>query len=120
MALHRRECPNARYYLANEPDRCVPVEYVGNDGQVYQVYLTIVCLDRTGLLADIGSVFGENKTNITALRTQSHRDKTATLELAIEVRNTEHLDDIIKKVYAIGDILDVHRAFGSRDEGKTK
>lgn len=120
MALHRRECPNARYYLTNEPDRCVPVEYGGNEGQVYQVYLTIVCLDRTGLLADIGSIFGENKTNITALRTQSHRDKTATLELAIEVRNTEHLDDIIKKLYSLGDILDVHRAVGGREENRSK
>ena len=38
MALHRRECPNARDYLEREADRCMTVEYVGNDGQVYQVF----------------------------------------------------------------------------------
>ena len=57
----------------NEPDRCTRVEYVGNDGQVYQVFLIIECLDRMNLLADVGNMFGENKTNITAVKTQSHR-----------------------------------------------
>ena len=120
MALHRRECPNAQHYLKNEGDRCTGVEYVGSDNQVYQVFLIIDTLDRTGLLADVGTVFGENKTNITAVKTQSHRDKTATLELAVEVRNTGHLDTIIKKVYSMGDILGVHRATGGREEARVK
>jgi GTP pyrophosphokinase len=120
MALHRRECPNAQHYLEKEPDRCTPVEYVGNDGQVYQVFLIIETLDRTGLLADVGNIFGENKTNITAIKTQSHRDKTATLELAIEVRNTDHLATIIQKVHSLSDILDIHRATGGREEAKLK
>ena len=120
MALHRRECPNAQQYLVREPDRCTPVEYVGNDGQVYQVFLIIETLDRTGLLADVGNTFGENKTNITAVRTQSHRDGTATLELAIEVRDTDHLATILSKVRALSDILDIHRATGGREEAKLK
>ena len=120
MALHRRECPNARQYLASEPERCQPVEYVGGDTQVYQVFLLIDCLDRRGLLADVTATFAENKTFITAVKTQSHRDKTATLEFAVEVRNTEHLALIMQKVYALGDILDIHRATGGRDEPKLK
>jgi GTP diphosphokinase / guanosine-3',5'-bis(diphosphate) 3'-diphosphatase len=120
MALHRRECPNAMNYLKREPDRCTTVEYVGNDGQVYQVYLMIDTLDRTGLLGDVGSVFAENKTNITAVRTQSHRNKTATLELAIEVRNTEHLAAIIQKVFTLGDIIGVRRATGGREDPRVK
>jgi GTP pyrophosphokinase len=120
MALHRRECPNAQHALLTETDRCTAVEYTGGDGQVYQVYLIIDCMDRTGLLADVGTVFAENKTNITAVKTQSHRDKTATLELAVEVRNTEHLATLFQRVRALGDILDIHRATGGRDESKVK
>jgi guanosine-3',5'-bis(diphosphate) 3'-pyrophosphohydrolase len=120
MALHRRECKNLQNYLRTEPDRCTRVEYVGNDGQVYQVFLTIECLDRMNLLADVGNMFGENKTNITAVRTQSHPDKTATLELAIEVRNTEHLANIMQKVRGMGDILDIRRATAIRKEPRLK
>lgn len=118
MALHRRECPNAHQYLNHEQDRCTPVEYVGNDGQVYQVFLIVETLDRTGLLADVGHIFGENKTNITAVKTQSHRGKTATLELAIEVRNTVHLADIMQKLRSLGDILDLRRGSGGREEAR--
>ncbi len=120
MALHRRECPNALHYLATERDRCTPVEYVGNDGQVYQVFITLETLDRTGLLADVGLIFGENKTNITAVKTQSHRDKTATFELSIEVRNTDHLAHILQKVRTLSDILSIHRSTGSREDFKLK
>lgn len=120
MALHRRECPNAVQYLMRETDRCTAVEYVGNDGQVYQVYLRIESLDRRGLLGDVGSIFAENKTNITAVKTQSHRNKTATLDLSIEVRNTEHLATIIQKVYSLGDIMAVHRSNGGREETRSK
>jgi len=110
MALHRRECPNAKDALEHEPERCTPVEYCGNEGQVYQVYLIIETMDRTGLLADVSNTFSENKTFITAVKTQSHRDKTATLDVAIEVRDTEHLKMIIGKVGALPDILNIHRA----------
>jgi GTP diphosphokinase / guanosine-3',5'-bis(diphosphate) 3'-diphosphatase len=120
MALHRRECPNARHYLEREPDRCMSVEYGGNDGQVFQVFLVFETLDRQGLLADVGTLFAENKTNITAVKTQSHRDKTATLELAIEVRSTDHLDMIIQKMRNLSDIIDIHRAMGGRDEVRVR
>ena len=120
MALHRRECTNLQHYLLTEKDRCTRVEYVGSDGQVYQVFLTIECLDRINLLADVGNMFGENKTNITAVRTQSHPDKTATLELAVEVRNTEHLANIMQKVRAMGDILNIRRATAIRKEPRLK
>lgn len=110
LALHRRECPNAKDALEREPARCMPVAYIGNEGQVFQVFLIIETLDRTGLLADVSNTFAENKTFITAVKTQSHRDKTATLEVAIEVRDTEHLTLIIGKVGALPDILNIHRA----------
>ncbi len=110
MALHRRECPNAQQALQHEADRCMSVAYIGNEGQVFQVYLIIETVDRTGLLADVSNVFSENKTFITAVKTQSHRDRTASLEVAIEVRDTEHLKTIISKVNALPDILNIHRA----------
>lgn len=120
MALHRRECPNVKHYLEKEAERCTPVEYRGTDNQVFKVYINIDTLDRTGLLADVTNIFGENKTNITAIKTQSHKDKTATMELAIEVRNTEHLTQVIKKIFTISDVLDVHRANNRRNDSRIK
>ncbi len=109
MALHRRTCKNAATFLRDELERCRPVEYVGNEGQVYKVVLRMETIDRTGLLADVSAVFGENKTNITAVKTNSHRNHTVTMEISIEVRNTDHLTMILDKVRGMPDVLEADR-----------
>jgi len=116
MALHRAECVNVRHYERTEPERLVAVEYAGGDNQVYSVNLIITTLDRTGLLADIGSIFGELKTNITAVKTQSHRDRTATLEISLEVRDVDHLNRIGLAVRRLSDVLNIERAMGGREK----
>jgi guanosine-3',5'-bis(diphosphate) 3'-pyrophosphohydrolase len=116
MALHRSECPNVRQYVQTEPERLVPVEYAGGDSQVYSVNLNIETLDRTGLLADIGNIFGEMKTNITAVRTQSHRDRTATLGISLEVKDVDHLNRVCIAVRRLSDVLDIERALGGREK----
>jgi GTP pyrophosphokinase len=116
MALHRNECPNVKQYALREPERLVPVEYSGGDSQVYSVNLTIETLDRTGLLADIGSIFGELRTNITAVRTQSHRDGTASLSVSVEVKDVEHLSRLCLAVRRLSDVLDIQRSIGGREK----
>ena len=116
MALHRVECPNIKQYQVTEPERLVAVEYAGGDTQVYSVNLIIETLDRTGLLADIGNIFGELKTNITAVKTQSHRDRTATLGISLEVKDVDHLNRIGLAVRRLSDVLDIQRALGGREK----
>jgi len=116
MALHRKECPNVQQYEKTEPERLIAVDYAGGDTQVYSVNLFIETMDRTGLLADVGSVFGEMKTNITALRTQSHRDRTATLNISAEVKDVDHLNRLFLSIRRLPDILDVGRALGAREK----
>ncbi len=116
MALHRAECPNVRQYQETEPERLVPVEYAGSESQVYSVNLVVTTLDRTGLLADVGNIFGEMKTNITSVRTQSHRDGTATLGLSLEVKDVDHLNRLCLAVRRLSDVLDIERALGGREK----
>ncbi len=116
MALHRRECPNAQRALSNERERIVPIDFSGGEGQVYGIQLIIISMDRTGLLGDIGAVFGEMKTNITAIRTQSHRDHTATLNVTAEVADMEHLSRLLAGVRRLSDVLDVQRVLVGRED----
>jgi len=116
MALHRVECPNAKAAAIREPERLVPVQYAGGDNQAYSVALIVQTLDRTGLLADIGAIFAEMKTHITAVRTQSHRDRTATLEISLEVKDVEDLNRVCLSVQRLSDVLDIQRAMGGREK----
>ena len=115
IALHRIECPNVRHAQESEPERLIAVDYAGGANSVYSVNLLIETVDRTGLLADVGTVFGELKTNITAVKTQSHRDHTATLCIAAEVRDVEHLARVVQAVRRLPDVIDVSRQIGGRE-----
>jgi GTP pyrophosphokinase len=116
MALHRKECPNLRHYELNERERLIPVEYTSSDNQVYSVPLLILTTDRTGLLADVGNIFGEMKTFITKINTQSHRDRTATLHVTAEVKDVDHLNRLFLAIRRLPDVLDISRAIGGREK----
>jgi GTP pyrophosphokinase len=116
MALHRKECPNIRHYELTENERLIPVDYAGSDNQVYSVNLLIQTVDRTGLIADVGNIFGETKTFITKISTQSHRDRTATLLISAEVKDVDHLNRLFLAIRRLADVLDISRAIGSKEK----
>ncbi|MEP6755938.1 MAG: bifunctional (p)ppGpp synthetase/guanosine-3',5'-bis(diphosphate) 3'-pyrophosphohydrolase, partial [Chthonomonadales bacterium] len=116
ITLHRKECPNIKQYEKDvvENQRLTPVEYTGGDNQVYSVSLIIDCSDRTGLLADVGNIFGEQKTFITAINTRSFADGTAKFEISAEVRDVEHLAKVFLSVRRLTDVLDIDRRMGGK------
>jgi GTP pyrophosphokinase len=115
MALHRVECPNALHYMETEPERMISVDFESNDGtQLYAVQLVVSTLDRTGLLADIGNLFGETKTFITQLKTQSYKDRTATLNISAEVKDLEQLNRLFTALRRLPDMIEMGRALGGR------
>lgn len=109
ITLHRRSCVNVQNYLLNEPERLVAVRWDEKPGACYATSLHIEAADRTGLLSDISSVFGESKTNITAIRTQSRRDGTATIDITVEVLGVSHLHSLMDRLRRISDVLDIRR-----------
>ncbi|MCS6830235.1 MAG: bifunctional (p)ppGpp synthetase/guanosine-3',5'-bis(diphosphate) 3'-pyrophosphohydrolase [Armatimonadota bacterium] len=109
ITLHRRACVNVQNYLLHEPERLVAVRWDEKPGACYSTSLHIEAADRTGLLSDISTVFGESRTNITAIRTQSHRDGTATIDITVEVLGVSHLHNLMDKLRRISDVLDIRR-----------
>ncbi len=109
MTLHRRSCRNVQSYLQQEPERLVAVRWDSRSGAVYAASLHIEAADRTGLLSDIAEVFGESKTNITAVRTISLPSGVARIDLTVEVQNTAQLRSLMDRVRRISDVLDIRR-----------
>lgn len=109
ITLHRRSCVNVQSYLLNEPERLVAVRWEERSGSCYAISLHIEAADRTGLLSDISSVFGESKTNITAIRTRSRPDGIAYIDITVEVVGVSHLRNLMDKLRRISDVLDIRR-----------
>ncbi|HOF89858.1 MAG TPA: ACT domain-containing protein, partial [Armatimonadota bacterium] len=77
---------------------------------LYQADIEIIAIDRMGLLADLGAIFSEAKTNIRQAKMSSDpRKHTATIILQIDTTGVTHLQEVINRINAISDILSVHR-----------
>jgi GTP diphosphokinase / guanosine-3',5'-bis(diphosphate) 3'-diphosphatase len=111
IVIHRRVCPNAMAYSTSEPDRLLNYAWPP-DGGVYTVALKIVSINRTGLLMDVSTIFGESKTNVSTLTVKTMPNHTAEIDLTIDVKDTEHLALLMSKISNFKDIISILRLFG--------
>ncbi|HWD40014.1 MAG TPA: bifunctional (p)ppGpp synthetase/guanosine-3',5'-bis(diphosphate) 3'-pyrophosphohydrolase [Fimbriimonas sp.] len=111
IVIHRRVCPNAQAYLTSEPERLISYEWLP-DGNVYAVPLRMVGVNRTGLLMDVSTIFGESKTNVSSLNVKTLPNQTAEIFMTIDVRDTEHLAQMMTKIGNYTDVLSIMRMFG--------
>ena len=61
---------------------------------------------------DISSVFTERKIDIKSLNTRISKQGRATISVSFEVRNKEELNELVKKVHNIPNVIDVQRTRG--------
>lgn len=111
IMIHRRVCPNALRFLTDEPERLMKLDWPSSE-EVYGVTLKIVSVNRQGLLMDVSTIFGESKTNISAAKILTLPNHTAEIEVAIDVRDTVHLQLVMAKISNFTDVISISRAFG--------
>ena len=106
VAVHSKECAN----LGQVNDkRFIPASWGLMDNEAYPVELEIFTIDRRGLLKDVITRLSDSKINILAANINTHQDKTAKLDLVVEVSNIDELHKIIKKLRQMSDVLSVNR-----------
>ena len=111
IVIHRRVCPNAQAYMTTEPERLINYVWIP-DGSVYAVSLRLVAVNRTGLLMDVSTIFGESRTNVSALKVKTLANQTAEIDLTIDVKDTHHLAQMITKIGNYSDVISIVRLFG--------
>ncbi|MBX3118980.1 MAG: bifunctional (p)ppGpp synthetase/guanosine-3',5'-bis(diphosphate) 3'-pyrophosphohydrolase [Fimbriimonadaceae bacterium] len=111
IMIHRRICPNAMRYQSVEPERLLPLRWP-SDGRLYSVVLQIVTMNRQGLLMDISTIFGESGVNVSAARIKTLPNQTAEIDITIELRDTEHLSQVMNKIGNFADVISILRVFG--------
>ena len=109
--IHRKVCPNAMEFFSNEPERLIPFVWP-SDGNVYAVPLKIVAVNRLGLLMDVSTILGESKTNVSALKVKTLSNHTAEIDVTADVKDTEHLSQVMTKISNFSDVISILRMFG--------
>ncbi|MHB0935390.1 MAG: RelA/SpoT family protein [Armatimonadota bacterium] len=112
VTIHRLDCPNVRKTAEDteEAKRLMNLEWQDTGEGNYQADLEILALDRVGLMADIGAIFSETKTNIrSAKMTVDQKKRLAHLILQVETTGVNNLQEMISRINVLSDIIQIHR-----------
>ncbi len=111
VAVHRTDCiniTNARF-SPEEEQRFINVCWSQAVESDFQALLCITAIDRDSLLVDVTSVTADLRTPIKSLNARTGKNNVAIIEISIEIKNTEHLDNAIKKLKQIEGVQSVVR-----------
>jgi GTP pyrophosphokinase len=110
VTIHRADCPGLTRMSASRPDRLIAATWT--DAETTQpVTLTIVAIDRQGLVRDIGDLLASEKIGIEMMHTTTDRTQsTATIDLRLGVGDAAHLTKLLQRIRNVGSVLSVRRS----------
>lgn len=108
VSVHRADCPNV---LSNkeDADRMIEVSWNIDTDTVYKVMLQIITQDQTGVMANIMTVASETKININALNARIDSNKTAYIDLGLDINNNDQLAYVMGRIRRIKGVYKVER-----------
>ncbi|MGX9135384.1 RelA/SpoT family protein [Rummeliibacillus sp. JY-2-4R] len=110
VSVHRADCPNVQ--VSEEQERLIEVEWGHNlehEQKLFDVDIEVAGFDRSGLLNSVIQVVTETKTSISAISARTDRDKIATINLTLKIRNIQSLYKIVDRIKQVQDIYSVQR-----------
>lgn len=108
ITIHATRCPLvAREVL--DSDRMVEVSWEDSWAGPFNSRLLIRAIDKPGLLARVATTIAQLEANITKAEVITSGDKKAQLKLRLVIRDIKQLEDIIKRIRKIKEVLSVER-----------
>lgn len=113
VSIHRRDCPNILRCREDCQQRLIDVQWGGSSQGLYPVDVRIEAMDRQGLLRDVTAVLANEKINVLALSTRSHKSThTADMSLTLEIGDMAQLSRVLAKLNALPNVAQVRRYGG--------
>jgi len=110
VTIHRAECPGLTRMSASHPDRLIAAGWV-DAASNQPVSLTIVAIDRQGLVRDIGDLLASEKISIEMMHTTTDRTQsTATIDVRVAIADTQHLTRLLQRIRSVSSVLSVRRS----------
>lgn len=106
VSIHRADCPN----MANiDIERVIPVEWDTTKESFFNVHVNILAYDRVGYLANISKIIQDMGLNITNLSARINKDKTFMIDLLIEIKQKEQIEELFKKIMSVEETVKIFR-----------
>ena len=115
VSVHTVDCHSLSAF-SGEPERLLEVEWYADKKTSFPARISIVTVDKPGLLGNICNVLAECDVNITKANVQQAPHDKAHYDMGIEIYDLEHLNKALKKIQSVEGVVLVER---SKEREKT-
>lgn len=112
VSVHTRNCTNvpADISKAGEPDRWVKAYWDTGIKEDFKCTLSLFCLNRIGLLADVSSLLANMRIMINDISTRNTKDGRTIIMVTVSVNGVEHLNSLVAKISKVDGVLTIERS----------
>ena len=108
LTIHAIDCPNLEA-LDYDRERLVEVDWDSATPSTHAVKVSVVAVDRTGVLANVSAAIAECRANISRAEITTREDRKAVLDFIIEIESTQHLDQVLKTIERVDGVITARR-----------
>jgi guanosine-3',5'-bis(diphosphate) 3'-pyrophosphohydrolase len=108
LTIHAVDCPNLEA-LDYDRERLVEVEWDSATPSTHAVKVSVMAVDKTGVLANVSSAIAECHANISRAEIATREDRKAVLDFIVEISGTEHLDQVLKAIERVDGVITARR-----------
>lgn len=108
VTIHTVDCPNLDA-LNYDKARLVEVEWDQGHVATVSVKVSVLTLDKPGLLANVSAAITHAAANISGAEITTREDRKAMLDFIVAVQNTAHLDRVITAIEKVDGVLQARR-----------
>jgi GTP pyrophosphokinase len=109
VAVHGKSCPNVEKLLYDS-DRRITAEWSSSPDASFEARLGMRTLDHPGILANITAAVSNAGANIQNCESRS-AGNNARVELSVEVKNRQQLEQIIQQIKKTNGVFNVERLY---------
>lgn len=109
VSVHVQGCTNLQALLEQAPEREIEVHWDHPEGGAgYHVDIELEAWDRDGLVTDVMGVINDAKVPTKAFKAWTRKD-TALVKLTVDIKDKRQLEDVLKKLRRLRDVMHVSR-----------
>lgn len=108
IIIHNLSCKNVAEFR-NQPEKWIDVQWEEKIGRDFTTTIRMYATNQRGVLATVAAAISELEANIINVEIEDKDDRDTLLAFEIEVRNRQHLAQVIKRIRRIKHISHISR-----------
>ncbi len=108
LLIHTQDCQNIRQSRI-DPDKWVDVAWENNSGQLFEVAIKLLVLNRRGVLATVASAIAEAHSNIDSVTIAKADGTYSEINFTVQVQDRAHLATLMQNLRENPDVVRLTR-----------